>query len=265
MSYRLYFDEVGNNDLNASKNDDNVRYLSLTGVISSRALHEKRIQPAFEQLKSDHFDNASTKPVILHRREIRDRKGAFKVLNDPEKRANFDRDLLILMETLPYICITVAIDKRAHLDRYGVWHFDPYHYCMRCLVERYVRWLDGHNFVGDVVAESRFKPVDKKLKASFERIYDGGTEHVPAGLVRKRLTSREIGLEPKIANVAALQLADLIAHPSFRAMKFTREKIEQPDDFGTKVWKILQTYKYRRHPSRPDGIISGFGTKWLPR
>jgi hypothetical protein len=133
---------------------------------------------------------------------------------------------------------------------------------MRCLVERYVRLLDDANLVGDVMAEVRFKKVDKKLKASFLRIHEEGTEHVPASLVGRRLTSKNIKLEPKTTNVAGLQLADLIAHPSLRAMKFDREGLPHPQDFGTKVADILKATKLRRRPD--TGQINGWGLKWLP-
>ena len=102
-----------------------------------------------------------------------------------------------LIEDLPYIAITVAIDKHAHVEKYSVWHFNPYHYCMRALIERYVLWLNRHKLTGDVVAEPRFKKVDKKLKKSFSYIYDHGTENIPAAIVQARLTSREIKFDPK--------------------------------------------------------------------
>ena len=135
-----------------------------------------------------------------------------------------------LIEDLPYIAITVAIDKHAHVEKYSVWHFNPYHYCMRALIERYVLWLNRHKLTGGVVAEPRFKKVDKKLKKSFSYIYDHGTENIPAAIVQARLTSREIKFDPKANNVCGLQLVEMIAHPSHRAMKarFTGEPMTAP-------------------------------------
>src|SRR5262249_28824253 len=64
---------------------------------------------------------------------------------------------------------------------------------------------------------------DKKLKRSFSYIYDHGTEQISAATVQRCLTSREIKLEPKQANVGGLQLVEIIGHPSHQAMcaKFT--------------------------------------------
>jgi hypothetical protein len=262
MLCRLYIDEVGNADLKNAPNDENVRYLSLTGVTTFRSLHDRTIQPAIDQLKTDLFGHGPANPVILHRREIIDRVGPFAVLHDDECRATFDERALRLIENLPFIANTVTIDKAEHVERYGVWHFDPYHYALRCLIERYVLWLKRHGFRGDVAAEPRYPRVDKKVKASFQRIWSGGTEHIPAHIVQRHLTSREIKFFSKPKNCAGLQICDLIAHPSFRAMRRMRDGLAIPDDFGGRVARILEERKLARHPV--SGVIDGWGRKWLP-
>lgn len=262
MTCRLYIDEVGNGDLDGAAEDPNVRYLSLTGVIMKTAAHDRRLQPAIEKLKAVHLEDIGDNPRILHRREIMRAEGCFRPLRDMEKRALFNADLLRMMADQPYLTITVIIDKRQHLETYEVWRFDPYHYCMTCLVERYVRWMARNNLHGDVVAEARFKKVDKKLKASFDRLYRLGSPQMSPGQMQARLTSKNLGLFPKKANVAALQLADLLAHPSARYMRRARAGEEQPNDFGNEVVKILLDAKYARNPWTK--IIEGWGTKWLP-
>lgn len=131
-----------------------------------------------------------------------------------------------------------------------------------CLVERYVNYLRRHGWRGDVVAEPRTKKVDKKLKASFERIYALGTDNIPAAVVQAHLLSKDIGFFAKKANVPGLQLADLLAHPSARYMRFEREGYADPDDFGSKVSDILVERRYARNPQ--TRAIKGYGTKWLP-
>ncbi len=259
MTCRLFIDEVGNNDLKGSATDPNVRYLSLTGLILKRSAHDATVTPAVDALKIRHFGDAS---VILHRREIMRREGVFACLRNPLAASNFDADLLDLFDRLPYLAITIAIDKREHLERYQVWHYDPYHYCLRCLIERYVLWLNRNSLTGDVVAEPRFKKADKKLKASFQTIYQNGTEHIPAQRIQKCLTSRELKMEQKSANLAGLQLCDLLAYPSFRHMKCERNNEPQMPDFGTEIVNLLLAKKYARHPTTRD--IGGVGRKWLP-
>jgi hypothetical protein len=183
-------------------------------------------------------------------------------LRDPVKNAEWEARLLKLIEQLPYIVITVMIDKREHARRYLIWQFDPYHYCMRALVERYVRWLDRHHLTGDVVAEPRFKKQDKRLKRSFTYIYDHGTEHVPVDVVQRCLTSREIKFASKSANVCGLQLVEMIAHPSHQAIKslFTGEQMTAR--FGQQIVNVLVRERYARHPK--TRVIEGWGQKRLP-
>jgi hypothetical protein len=259
MLFRLFVDEVGNGDLKAAATDPNMRYLSLTGVLTTIDHHARIIQPKLDDLKTRLFGHSSQSPVVLHRRELIRRDGPFATLRD---HLRDNSCILDLFKTLPYRAITVQIDKQQHLETYGVWHFDPYHYCLRCLIERYVLYLNSHNWIGDVMIEARFPKADKRLKASFCRIYDVGTEHLPARAVQRCLRSRDIKMRPKTANIAGLQLADLIAHPSARHMRFDRECLDQPDDFGTKVADILIATRYRRHPDTM--VIDGFGRKWLP-
>ena len=262
MDFRLYIDEVGNGDLKGAATDPNVRYLGLTGVLTKQALHSRVIQPQLDELKSDLFGHTPATPVVLHRRELVRREGPFAVLRDAGRQAEFDERILSLFTSWPYLVITVLIDKKAHLEAYELWHFDPYHYCMRCMVERYVMYLRSKRWRGDVMIEARFKSADKKLKASFAKIYAEGTENIKGATVRQTLLSGDIQMKPKSENIAGLQLADLIAHPSARHMRFERDKVPHPDDFGTKVAGILLARKYRRHPERLT--IDGYGRKWLP-
>lgn len=265
MRCRLYVDEVGNGDLNAAAADDNARYLTLCGVVTTVAYHDTRFQPELDHLKADMFGHTPARPVILHRRDVMKRQGPFAVLHDAARRSEFDQRLFALLETLPYQVITVVIDKRLHLQQYNVWRFDPYHYCMHCLLERYVRWLDDHgpDFVGDVVAEARNKNPDKKLKASFARAYSRGTDQVNAGVFQARITSSELKLSPKSENLAGLQIADALAHPLYRAMRQDRDGVQRPQDFGSRIASMVEARKYRRSPYNRANI-DGYGRKWLP-
>jgi hypothetical protein len=260
MTCRLFIDEVGNDDTVTVSE----RYLSLTGITTKIRAHELVIQPEIERLKSRIFGhNPPQWSVILHRKEIvRKERPFFDCLRDPKINEDWENSLLTLIRDLPYIANTVAIDKQEHAQKYVVWQFNPYHYCMRALVERYVLWLNRHGLTGDVVVEARFKKQDKKLKRSFNYIYDHGTEHIPAAIIQKRLTSREIKFETKEANVGGLQLVEMIGHPSFLAMRSQFTGIPMTARFGLKVVDILLKHRYSRHPQK--GIIEGWGQKRLP-
>ena len=190
------------------------------------------------------------------------REKDFAVLRDKALGEAFDSGLLAFLKDSPYRAITVTIDKRAHLDAYKVWHFDPYHYCLMCIVERYLLWLKRHNQTGDVAIEPRTPKADKKVKASFRLIYDRGTEHISSKIAQEHLLSHDIKFIGKKLNVAGMQVCDLLAHPSYRSMKMRREGASKPDDFGTSVADVLENYRYLRHPKSMQ--IDGWGRKWLP-
>jgi hypothetical protein len=260
MTCRLYIDEVGNDDSDSPTE----RFLSVTGIITKLRSHDKVITPEIERLKTDLFGHhPKTNPVILHRREIVRQERPFEALRDPKINQEWQRRILALVETLPYIAITVIIDKHEHVRKYKVWRFNPYYYCMTNLVERYVRWLDDHDLTGDVVAEPRFKQVDKALKASFEHIYVRGTDNLSPQFVQARLTSKELKFDPKPNNICGLQLVDVIAHPSHQHLRScypNEPPMKAP--FGLKIVDILKRERYRRHPKTK--WIEGRGTKRLP-
>jgi hypothetical protein len=259
MTCRLYIDEVGNDDTKSPTE----RFLSLTGIITKKRGHDNHITPAIEQLKADLFGHSPPENVvILHRREIVRKEPPFARLWDNEINKIWEDRLLKLIEELPYIVITVMIDKQEHTEKYPVWQFNPYHYCMRALIERYVLWLNSKKLTGDVVAEPRFKKQDKKLKKSFSYIYDHGTEHIPAATIQRCLTSREIKFEAKSANVCGLQLVEMIAHPSHQSLKAEYTGVPMTARFGLKVVEVLMRARYRRKPNTQ--FIDGWGRKRLP-
>lgn len=260
MKYHLYVDEVGNSDLNSSK-DPNHRYLSLTGVILEIEYDSTVVAPAIEELKRTYFVSNSTSPIILHRKELMNKNYPFESLRDPITEKLFNKSLLDLLQNLDYAVITVIIDKLEHNRHFHRWQFDPYHYCLTAMVESYVLWLQKQKAEGDVIAESRGKQDDQRLKASFERIYVGGSDYVESDIFASHLTSRQLKVKTKISNVAGLQLADLIAHPSFRSALAHREHRHFPSTFGSKIEEILESSKYVRSYG---GQIDGYGRKWLP-
>ena len=263
MRCSLFIDEVGNGDLQGSADDDNERYLSLTGIITRLDIYQKRFIPEILEFKIDIFGPDVGPKLVFHRREITRKENEFAALHDAELCAKFDNGLLHLFRQLPYLATTIVMDKREHLKTYAVWHFDPYHYCLTTMIERYVLWMGRHGYTGDVAIEPRSKKHDKQLKQSFTRIYDRGTENIPASTMQKHLTSREIKFTPKSANCPAMQVCDLLAYPSYKAMKYERLGLKSPEDFGARVVDILERWKYARNPNTLSRV--GWGKKWLPK
>jgi hypothetical protein len=141
--YRLFFDETGTGHLR----DPNQRYLSLTGIAIRQDLHDAETTARLSALKKAVFQ---TQNIVLHRREIIGAKAEFGVLKDAAVRKQFDDGFAKIVSDLSRPAFTVSIDKKAHLEKYKVWQFSPYHYALICLLERFVLWLHYSDLVGDV-------------------------------------------------------------------------------------------------------------------
>lgn len=255
--YRMYVDEVGNPDYGSADNP-NHRFLSLTGVILSLRTVSGVLHPALEALKTEYFGQHPDEPIILHRKEMVNQTGPFIALRDQTIRGRFDRRLLQLLRETDYTVITVVIDKLEHRRRYTTWQHDPYHYCLEVLLERYVLFLNRCGFIGDVMAESRGGREDLRLKKSFARLCEGGTHFLNRQIIDRVLTSKQLKVKSKHNNIAGLQLADILAHPSRREILIENGKIvdQRENLVANEIIGILQS-KYDR-----NGSV--YGKKLLP-
>jgi hypothetical protein len=255
--HRIFIDEVGNSDLKSSAND-NERFLSLTGVIVELAYHDGDFTASVCKLKREIF---GTDAICLHRREISRREAPFECLRDDAVRARFDEQLFTLFSSLSYRVITVVIDKREHQSRYRVSRYHPYHYCLMVMLERYVMHLGSIYSVGDVMAESRQRVDNERLDSAYRHFYNNGSDWMDAAQSQKVLSSRQLKIKDKGANVAGLQFADLLAHPSYKATQAQHSRTKMTADFGKRVVEILEADKYLKSS---QGFINGSGRKWLP-
>jgi hypothetical protein len=258
---RMYVDEVGNADLKASSHP-NHRYLSLTGVVFDLDYVDRVVAPHLEALKRKYFKrHTDDPPLIFHRKELVNKNYPFQALRDIELEAVFNQSLLHLLRSLHYQVMTVVIDKMEHRERYPAWRHHPYHYCQEVLVEHFVASLAAAGEIGDVLAESRGTRDDRELSSAYQLIYSKGSGSVSQELFEKHLTSKELKLKRKSDNIAGLQFADLIAHPSFKATLARHQDQDLANDFGGQIARILEEDKYRRSP---QGRIGGWGREWLP-
>ena len=260
--YRIYIDEVGNHDL-VHADDPNQRFLGLTGVIIESGHTLRVLRPEMERIKAAFFQTDPDEPVILHRKEMVNKRWPFRSLRDPDVESRFNATLLEALERWHYHAVTVVIDKLAHREQYTVWHYHPYHYCLKVLLERYVLFLHYGDHRGDVMVESRGGREDRKLRESYAQLYGQGTDYVSMSLWQDRITSKELKVKPKRANIAGLQLADLIAHPSRREILIEHGLwVDDREVFGDRICEILCRSKYLRN--RRTGQIEGYGKKLLP-
>jgi hypothetical protein len=254
--YRLYIDESGDH-IYRKLEDPAKRYLGLTGIFIEGEYYRNTFQPGMERLKQKHFPHNPDEPVILHREDIINRRGPFWRLRDVEKEQAFNEDLLQFMKEQDYRVITVVIDKKTHIERYDEAAYHPYHYCLAALLERYCGFLNFYNARGDVLAESRGGTEDQQVKRAYRKLCREGTWYRDSEFFQRALTSSEIKLKQKSRNIAGLQLADLLAHPSKQEILIEEQRINDPgDNFGKQICNRIQV-KYNQQVYEEK--IRGYG------
>lgn len=255
MSSRLYIDETGDH-FSADPSDLGKRYLGLIGVSFDRDPYLK-FQRDLEDFKRKHLPYDPDDPPILHRKDIVNHHGPFRVLMDDGKRAAFDTDLLELFKTADFRVVAVVIDKHSHWQKTYRSLTHPYHYCLEALLERYCGWLAFTTRRGDVLAEARGKLENQALQAAYDSVWKTGTRWMASNKVQATLTSKQAKIKLKRLNIAGLQIADLLAHPLTRDVLTAEGRL--PDcgsSFANEIANIV-TPKYNRQIF--DRRIRGYG------
>lgn len=259
MKYRIYIDEVGSSDLKSTMDPVN-RYLSLTGVVIDLQHVKDTITPDMEALKNTFFLQHPDDPIIFHRKEVMNKKFPFHALKDADTEEAFNVAFLDCLNRWSYKVITVVIDKYEHQQRYNVWRYDPYHYAMSIIFERYHLRLKQINQMGDMMFESRGGKEDTRLKESYRNIFVSGTDYIKPEDIDATLTTKELKIKPKSANISGLQLADLLAYPAQRyALKQLYQLNDGRSTFNEKIIDVIKNKFFTR-----NGNAEGYGIKLLP-
>jgi predicted RNA-binding protein YlxR (DUF448 family) len=188
---------------------------------------------------------------------------AFSVLRDETKRAQFDADLLRVIQAAEFRVIAVVIDKAALRAAYGDVAAHPYHLGLGFVLQRFAGYLNHINRVGDVMAEARGGVEDRLLKESYTRVYERGVWVTPAKHFQSALTSRELKLKQKSANISGLQLADLLGHPA-KMWVLRRYGLVNEDlaSFGQRLMEIVES-KFNRQLY--NNKLDGYGIVLYPK
>jgi hypothetical protein len=214
-----------------------------------------------EHFKQEHIPHNPDEPIIIHREDIINRRRSFWRLRQLEKRGAFDEGLLALISQARFRVVAVVIDKRTLQERYPV-PAHPYHLALGFLLQRYCGYLNHVNRCGDVLAESRGGREDRLLRDSYARVYQRGVWVTRAEFFQQALTSGQLKIKPKSANIAGLQLADVLGHPVRQAI--LREKGHLEDTappFAARLLEIVDS-KFNRHLY--DGRVWGYGKVFFP-
>ena len=260
VRYRLYLDESGDHTYNLLDNPAH-RYLALLGVWFRQPDHYTAFADDLEQFKRDIFGPRPDRPVVLHRSDIINRKGPFGLLREAGVQERFDAGLLEVIGRAAFKMVCVVIDKQNHLSRYEAHAFHPYHYCLAAMLDRYSGWLNYKHYVGDAMADSRGKEEDLQLKQAYRRVYEAGTLMFGHEHHQRALTSHDIKIQPKVANIAGLQLADVLAHPVKQTCLVERHLIPDSGDvFGNRICEVVRQ-KFNFNERR--GQMEGYGMVFL--
>lgn len=254
-NYRMYVDESGDHTYSVNGGDGK-RYLGITGIIFESQYYKEVFHPTLETFKQKHFPHNPDEPVVLHRKELINKSGPFWRLLDEKKEKSFNEDFLKLLSDCDYRIISVVIDKKAHVDRYETLALHPYHVSLIALLESYCSLLNFSNIQGDILAESRGGHEDLQLKEAYRTVYESGTTFRKNDFFQKSLTSKEIKIKPKSANIAGLQLADLLAYPCKNQILFEHKKIDKIG--GSYAQKITEIISAKYNKALEEKIIEGY-------
>jgi len=197
-------------------------------------IYRDEFRPAVEALRSKHFpEHDKEDPVILHREEIKSKRGYFAPLQEEARRVAFDDDLLSLVGGSRYRVITVVLDKRMFFARCGD-EADPYIRCLWELLDGYLAFLRKTQATGDVLGEARKEHLDQRIRNAYKRFYDFHTGS------QMLLTSKEVKLKPKANDILGTQLADLLAYPTKQEILLEAGLLDEPGVFTRRIWEMIK-------------------------
>jgi hypothetical protein len=258
--YRLYVDESGDHVFR--KLDElHHRFLCLLGCWFADKDYV-RFHQELEVFKQGHLPHSPDEPLILHREDLVNQRGTFWRLRDPSVREAFDRDLLELIARSQFKTVAVVIDKKELQAKYPT-PAHPYHLAMGFLLQRYCGYLNHINRSGDVLAESRGKNENVLLMDSYSRHYTRGAWHMKAEAFQRALTSSKLKVKPKTANIAGLQMADLLANPLRRFILLEQGLLGEP--LGPFAERLLEVAEPKLNRQLYTGRVDGYGTVFFPR
>ncbi len=260
--YRLYLDESGDHVFRETTEVPH-RFLCLLGCWFQNsdyvAFHND-----LENFKTQHLHHHPDNPVVLHREDMINKRNVFKILQDDNKRAQFDADLLSIIDQAKFRVIAVVIDKAVLRESYGESAAHPYHLGLGFMLQRYAGYLNRINRVGDMLAEARGGQEDLLLKESYTRVFEHGIWGITsAGFFQSALTSRQLKLQGKRANISGLQLADLLGHPTKMWVLKHYGLIE--DDLAPFANRLMTIVERKFNRQLYNNRLDGYGILLYPK
>lgn len=259
--YRLYIDESGDHVFNHLEHSSH-RYLCLLGCWFEDSkyflFHE-----SLTAFKKKHIPHHPDDPPILHREDIINCRGCFSHLRNQDKCREFDTALLQVVKETEFRVVGIVIDKFLLRQKYGDVAAHPYHLALGFLLQRYCGYLNHINCCGDVMAESRGAREDHLLMDSYNRVFTNGVWSTREHFFQNSLTSKDLKVKKKSANISGLQFADLLVHPVRQIiLRDNKHLVGELASFANRLLPVLES-KYNQHLY--NGTIEGYGKVFYPK
>ena len=242
--YLAFVDESGDPVLDPI--DPQFPVLVLAICLFGRSDYDELVIPRMRDLKLAYFGHSN---VVLHERDIRQRRGSFTSLGSEAKRTRFLGDLTQALADLPFTVIAAAADKRPSAASPAP-VIDLYQQCLRAGLLNVYQYLEDrvhHPLPLDVVVESRGRKEDRRLKELFDAFQR------PTHATPESVPGFELSFANKTAGHIGLELADLIAYPIARHI-LGRPQAHDP-------FELIRRKMFRG----PDGEIEGYGLTIIGR
>lgn len=230
----LFLDETGDHSLGTV--DPSFPIFLLCGCLFTRDAYEN-FCTASSVVKMNFWN---TKDVIFHSRCIRRYNEPFHILFDKELKERFLNDLNKLVEDASFTVFAAAIDKEAHLRKYGKVAIDPYDMSLSFIMERVIFYLsdlskrERKTITCKLVFEKRGKKEDIHMTSQFNKIRDAGTGYVDASRMKLHIIGCDF--KAKTENHNGLQCADLCAYPLARSLVLKGSPSKAADIVRPKIY-----------------------------
>lgn len=225
-------DESGDHSLD--KIDPSYPMFVLAGCIFDFDYYSKVVEPEVNKLKLKHFGKTN---VILRSYDIRKQKKEFKSLVDIAKRTAFYEDLDNYIKNTDFKIIAAAIRKDKLKSQYRT-PDNPYHLCLKFILERAVMSLGRTGEQMILRIESRQTHNDEKLAEVYESFRNKDQGIFKIDEIQLKIV--DLSFNQKSQNIIGMQIADLVAYP---IGKWVLDNSKKNKAFEIMEMKFHKSYK----------------------
>ncbi len=241
----MFLDESGDHSLD--KIDSSYPMFILAGCIFDFDYYSNVVEPEINKIKLKHFGKTD---IILRSYDIRKQKKDFSCLVDMQKRKSFYEDLDSFIKNTDFKIIAAAIRKDKLKSQYKS-PDNPYHLCLRFILERSIMYLGRTDEKLIFRIESRQTHNDEKLAEVYESFRNKDQAIFKKDEIQTKLV--DLSFNQKSQNIIGMQIADLVAYPIGKWVLNS-----------SKVNKAFEIIEKKFHKSYKSSSYLNYGLKIFP-